>query len=77
MGVGGKCHASATLPWERESVLIVGFRAVGGYEKSRPYRVSIPGPSSPLRVCVPTTLSRPTLLLLLLNVSEHLNESSW
>jgi hypothetical protein len=29
--------------------------------KSRPHRISIPGPSTPLRVAVRTELSRPTL----------------
>jgi hypothetical protein len=38
----------------------VGHRAgLDGCGKSRPYRVSIPGPSSPYRVATPTELSRP------------------
>jgi hypothetical protein len=40
----------------------VGPRAgLDGCEKSRPHRDSIPGPSSPYRVAIPTTLYRPTL----------------
>ena len=43
----------------------VGLRAgLDGCGKSRPHRDSIPGPSSPQRVAVPTELSRPTRLML-------------
>jgi hypothetical protein len=39
----------------------VGPRAgLDGCGKSRPQRYSIPGPSSPYRVALPTALSRPT-----------------
>ena len=38
---------------------------------SRPHRVSIPGPSSPYRVAVPTELSRPMLWYWYLKENEH------
>jgi len=43
----------------------VGPRAVlDGCGKSRPHRDSIPGPSSPWRVAVPTELSRPLIIII-------------
>ena len=42
----------------------MGPRAgLGGCEKFRLQRLSIPGPFSPLRVGIPTELTRPTLKL--------------
>ena len=65
--VGGQRHVSATLPLGKTRYLCargwVGPRvALEGRGKSCPHRDSIPGPSSPYRVAVPTTLSRPPLL---------------
>ena len=41
----------------------MGPRAgLDGCGKSRPHRDSIPGPSSPQEVAIPTELSRPTIL---------------
>jgi hypothetical protein len=64
MGVCGQRHASAALPQERRSTQCiggwVGLRAdLDGCGKSHPHRDSIPGPSSPWRVAIPTELSRP------------------
>jgi len=48
----------------------VGLRAdLDGCEKSRPHRDSIPGPSSPQRVCIPTELYFRFFLILRENVS--------
>jgi len=62
-GVGGQRH-SALLPGMTRYLF---YRKVGGTRagmdrcgKSRPHRDSIPGPSSPYRVAIPTTLPRPT-----------------
>ena len=42
----------------------VGPRAgLDGCGKSRPHRDSIPGPSSPWRVAIPTVLSRPIIVI--------------
>jgi hypothetical protein len=65
MGVGGQRHTSAALsPGKTQYPL---YRRLGGPQgqshrcvKSRPYQYSIPGPSSPQRVAIPTELSRPT-----------------
>ena len=66
-GLRGQRHAPAALyPWERP-----GTHCTGGWVgpragldrcgKSRPHRDSIPGPSSPERVAIPTTLPAPRL----------------
>jgi len=53
MGVGGQCHALATLIWERDPVPIVweaGQAQRAGVDRCRkscPHRDSIPGPSNP------------------------------
>ena len=64
MGVGGQCHALATLPRERP-----GTHCIGGWvgpraglawcRKLHHHRDSIPGPSSPQRVTIPSELSWP------------------
>jgi hypothetical protein len=64
-GVGGQRHSPAALPAGKRSFIHcirdwVGSRAgLDGCGKSCPHRDSIPGPSSPLRVAVPTTPSQP------------------
>jgi len=63
MGLGGQRHAPAALPpVKRRYSCIggwVGLRAgLDGRGKSRPHRDSIPGPSSPHGVAIPTELSR-------------------
>ena len=65
--MGGQRHAPAALPPGMTRYPL--YRRLGGPRagldgcwKSRPHRDSIPGPSSPQRVAIPTTLSRPTLL---------------
>ena len=55
-------------PWERPGTHCtggwVGHRAgLDGCGKFRPHRNSIPGPSNPYRVAIPTELSRPILLV--------------
>jgi hypothetical protein len=68
MRVGGQLHALAALPpGKRPGTNCIGGwvgprASLDGCGKSRPHRDSIPGPSSPQRVAIPTTLSRPTLL---------------
>jgi hypothetical protein len=64
--VRGQHHAPAYLyPWERPRTRFtggwVGPRAgLNRCGKSRPYRHSIPGPSSPLPVAIPTELPGPS-----------------
>jgi len=65
MEVGGQSHAPAALPPDKTRYQFtgrwVGKRAgVDGCGKSRPHQDSILGPSSLLRVAIPTALSRPT-----------------
>ena len=67
MGLSGRGHAPAALPpRKRPSTLCIG-RWVGrraGLDrcgKSRPHWDSIPGPSSPYPVAIPTELSRPII----------------
>jgi len=64
-GVGGQCHAPAALPPGKTRYPF--YRRLGGPQgrseqvrKSHPNRYSIPGPSIPLRVAIPTELSRTT-----------------
>jgi hypothetical protein len=65
MGVGGQRHAASSLPAGKRPCTHcvggwVGPRAVvDRCGRSHPHWDSIPGPSSPYRVAVPTTLSRP------------------
>ena len=65
MEVGGQCHALVALsPGKRPGTHCVGCwvdprAGMDGCEKSRLHRDSIPGPSSPYRVALPTELSRP------------------
>ena len=67
MRVGGQPHAPAAInPRERPGTNCIGGwvgprASLEGCEKSRPDRDSIPGPSSPQRVVIPTELSRPLL----------------
>ena len=62
-GVGGQRHAPAALPRERPGTHCTGgwvgpMAGLDGREKSRPFhRDSIPGPSSPQRVAIPTELT--------------------
>jgi len=54
-------------PRERPDTLCIGGwvgprAGLEGCGKSRPHRDSIPAPSSPKRVAIPTELSRPTFL---------------
>jgi len=63
-GVGGQRHAPAALPPGKTRYPL--YRRLGGSQgqsdrcgKSRPHWDSIPGPSSPQRVAIPTELSRP------------------
>jgi hypothetical protein len=68
MRVGGQLHGPAALPPGKRP----GTQSIGGWVgprvglegcgKSRPHQDSIPGPSSPWRVAIPTELSRPSLL---------------
>ena len=64
MGVGGQLHTPAALPpAERPGTHFIGGwvgprAGLDGCEKSRPHQDSIPGPSSPYRVAMPTELSR-------------------
>jgi hypothetical protein len=67
MGVGGQRHALAVYPRERPGTHCIGGWigprfGLYGCGKSRQHRVSIPGPSSPLRIALPPELSRPTLI---------------
>jgi len=49
----------------------VGPRAgLDGCGKTRPHWDSIPGPSSPQRVAIPTELTRPLVLCRKINISE-------
>jgi hypothetical protein len=59
MGVGGQRNALAALRRERDPVPVV--LGLDGYA---PNRDSIPGPSSPWRVYIPTELSRPLINIL-------------
>ena len=61
LGVGGQRHASTALPpGNRPGIPNKRSWAVlNGCEIIRPHRNSISGPSSPLQVATPTTLSRP------------------
>jgi len=62
--VGGQHHAPAALPGTH---CIGGWMGRGpgldGCGKSLPHPDSIPGPSSPQRVIIPTELSRPTFCI--------------
>ena len=63
-GVGGQLHAPAALP---PAIVPIGGwvspRArLDGCGKSRSHRHSILGPSSPLRIAIPITLSRPPIV---------------
>ena len=65
-GVGGQHHAPAALPPGKTRYPL--YWRLGGpqersgqYEKTRPYRDPIPGPSNPYRVAILTELSRPKL----------------
>jgi hypothetical protein len=61
-GVGGQRHAPAALPPPHTHCIgsWVGPRGgLGGWGKRRLHRDSIPGPSSPYPVAIPTALSRP------------------
>ena len=74
MGLGGQHHAPAALPLEIDPVPTVQEAewAPGPVWKSvenlATHRDSIPGPSSPWLVAVPTELSRPTIVV---------NEANW
>jgi len=63
----GQRHVPAALPPRKRHGTHrakgwVGLRAgVDRCEKSRPHRRSIPGPSSPYGVVIPTAVSRPTI----------------
>jgi len=67
--VGGQCHAQPLYPQERP-----GTHCIGGWMgprasldrrgKSYPHRDSIPRPSSPWRVTIPTELTRPTCAII-------------
>ena len=66
-GVGGQRHTPVALPPEKDPLPIVqeavwapGSVWTGG-ESLAPHRDSIPGPSSPQRVVIPTELSWPFL----------------
>ena len=64
-GVGGQRHALAALPPGKPGTNCirgwVGPRTgLDGWGKSCPHRDSIPRPSSPYRVAIPTELSLPT-----------------
>jgi hypothetical protein len=66
MEIGGQRHVPAALP----ATIRHGTHRAKGWvdlragldrcEKSRPHPDSIPGPSSPYAVAIPTALSRPT-----------------
>jgi hypothetical protein len=59
--VGCQSHAPTTLPPRKNGYAL--YRRLGRPQKcgkTRPLRVSIPGPSSPWRVAIPTELSRPS-----------------
>jgi hypothetical protein len=65
MGVGGQLQAPAALPPGKTGYPFIGSwvgprAGLDGGGKSRSHRDSIPGPSSPLGVAIPTALSRPT-----------------
>jgi hypothetical protein len=68
MRVSGQLHVPAALPpGKRPGTHCIGGwvgprAGLGGCEKYRPHRDSIPGLFSPYRVAIPTTLSRPTKL---------------
>ena len=65
-GGGWSSHPGCLYPWERP-----GTHCTGGWvgprvgldrcRKSRTHRDSIPGPSSPQRVAIPTTLPQPII----------------
>jgi hypothetical protein len=63
--VGDQRHAPAALPpGKRHGTHCIGgwmiaSAGLDGCGKSRRHRVSIPGPSSPKRVAIPTELSQP------------------
>ena len=61
----GVVNAASRLLYPRQRPSARGWvgpmACMDGCEKSRPYRYSIPGPSSPQRVLIPIELSRPTL----------------
>jgi hypothetical protein len=61
MGVGGQCHAPATLPpGKTQYPFYSGPRAgLDRCTKSCPHQDSIPGLSSQQQVTIPTELSRP------------------
>ena len=55
----------------------VGHRAsLDGFRKSRPHRHSIPGPSSPYRVAMPTELSRPDKRMWEANIKMNLRRET-
>ena len=54
--VGCQCHAPAALPQGKTWYPL--YRSMGGPQGQSPNRNSIPGPSSPQRVAIPTELSR-------------------
>ena len=65
MGMGRQRHAPAALPPGKNRYPL--YRRLGGPQgllngcgKPRPQRDSIPGPSTPQQVALPTELSRPT-----------------
>jgi hypothetical protein len=66
-GVGSQRHAPAALPRNRPGTQCIGGWVVpcAGLDrcgKPRSHRDSIPGPSSPYRVAIPTALSRPLVV---------------
>jgi len=68
MGVGGQCHAPAALtPGKNRCLLyksLVGPQGRSGWvRKISPPSDSISGLSSPLRVAIPSALSRPTSVI--------------
>jgi hypothetical protein len=70
MRVGGQLQSPAALPpGKRHGTHCIGGwvgprAGLDGFDKSRSHRDSIPGPSSPQRVTIPTTLSRPILIII-------------
>ena len=65
MTVDDQRHALAAVPRVRDPVPIVQEASLAGLDgcgKSCSHGDSIPGPSSPWRVPIPTALSRPTIL---------------
>jgi hypothetical protein len=71
MGMGGQCHAGATLPQGKK----LAIYCVGGWvgprvglklcRKSLPHWDSIPRPSNPWRFAIPTELSQTTTTIAL------------